>query len=229
MIFQGAGCTALLVAVVSRKMELTRAEKHVHNFMMDTQLTKRLKNAAANVLRETWLIYKHTRLVKRVNAGRVRTHQRKFLLAIYACIYNSKVSDDDFELACSDEEMAMKDGVEWEPKPEEIAKLFEALDQNKILHLDWKCPERRPLTPADEAVKKYIDNSNSEDIEDKSGFDFEDESSCTKIPVRLLGSDTGPRGSAKKKTTNLDDILSNMARHRKLEMMEDVYDDTLPL
>lgn len=108
---QGAGCTALLVAVVSRKLELSRAEKHVHNFMMDTQLTKRvstigqhvhcgriaigwlvfsriarsqLKNAAANVLRETWLIYKHTRLVKRVHPGRVRTHQRKFLLAIYA-------------------------------------------------------------------------------------------------------------------------------------------------
>ncbi|KAJ8683962.1 hypothetical protein QAD02_019754 [Eretmocerus hayati] len=80
----GAACTALLVAVVSKKLELTRAEKHVHNFMMDTQLTKRLKNAAANVLRETWLIYKHTRLVKRVNPGRVRTHQRKFLLAIYA-------------------------------------------------------------------------------------------------------------------------------------------------
>ncbi|XP_015600038.1 small conductance calcium-activated potassium channel protein 2 isoform X1 [Cephus cinctus] len=80
----GAGCTALLVAVVSRKLELTRAEKHVHNFMMDTQLTKRLKNAAANVLRETWLIYKHTRIAKRVNPGRVRTHQRKFLLAIYA-------------------------------------------------------------------------------------------------------------------------------------------------
>ena len=41
-VFQGAGCTALLVAVVSRKLELTRAEKHVHNFMMDTQLTKRV-------------------------------------------------------------------------------------------------------------------------------------------------------------------------------------------
>ncbi|XP_033334614.1 small conductance calcium-activated potassium channel isoform X5 [Megalopta genalis] len=79
----GAACTALLVAVVSRKLELTRAEKHVHNFMMDTQLTKKVKNAAANVLRETWLIYKYTRLVKRVNPGRVRTHQRKFLLAIY--------------------------------------------------------------------------------------------------------------------------------------------------
>lgn len=43
LFFQGAGCTALLVAVVSRKLELTRAEKHVHNFMMDTQLTKRVR------------------------------------------------------------------------------------------------------------------------------------------------------------------------------------------
>lgn len=80
----GAGCTALLVAVFSRKLELTRAEKHVHNFMMDTQLTKRLKNSAANVLRETWLIYKYTKLVKRIHPARVRTHQRKFLLAIYS-------------------------------------------------------------------------------------------------------------------------------------------------
>lgn len=35
-------------------------------------------------MRETWLIYKHTKLVKRVVPGRVRTHQRKFLLAIYS-------------------------------------------------------------------------------------------------------------------------------------------------
>ncbi|CAG2162946.1 unnamed protein product [Oppiella nova] len=81
----GAGCTALVVAVIARKLELSRAEKHVHNFMMDTQLTKRvsLKNAAANVLRETWLIYKNTKLTKKINTSRVRTHQRKFLLAIY--------------------------------------------------------------------------------------------------------------------------------------------------
>ena len=31
-----------MVAVLARKLELTRAEKHVHNFMMDTQLTKRV-------------------------------------------------------------------------------------------------------------------------------------------------------------------------------------------
>ncbi|XP_070622127.1 small conductance calcium-activated potassium channel protein 3 [Erythrolamprus reginae] len=79
----GAGCTALVVAVVARKLELTKAEKHVHNFMMDTQLTKRIKNAAANVLRETWLIYKHTKLLKKIDHGKIRKHQRKFLQAIH--------------------------------------------------------------------------------------------------------------------------------------------------
>ncbi|KAK6188233.1 hypothetical protein SNE40_004459 [Patella caerulea] len=80
----GAGCTALVVAVIARKLELSRAEKHVHNFMMDTQLQKRLKNAAANVLRETWLIYKYTKLVQKVHASKVRAHQRKFLQAIHS-------------------------------------------------------------------------------------------------------------------------------------------------
>eukprot|EP00066_Takifugu_rubripes_P003203 XP_003965618.2 PREDICTED: small conductance calcium-activated potassium channel protein 2 [Takifugu rubripes] len=79
----GAGCTALVVAVVAKKLELTKAEKHVHNFMMDTQLTKRVKNTAANVLRETWLIYKNTKLVRKTDHAKVRKHQRKFLQAIH--------------------------------------------------------------------------------------------------------------------------------------------------
>lgn len=55
---QGAGCTALLVAVVSRKLELSRAEKHVHNFMMDTQLTKRVSNL--NYYFTIWLAFSRT-------------------------------------------------------------------------------------------------------------------------------------------------------------------------
>lgn len=43
----------------------------------------KVKNAAANVLRETWLIYKNTKLSDRVDTTRVRKHQRKFLQAIY--------------------------------------------------------------------------------------------------------------------------------------------------
>jgi hypothetical protein len=30
----------MVVAVIARRLELTRAEKHVHNFMVDTQLSK---------------------------------------------------------------------------------------------------------------------------------------------------------------------------------------------
>lgn len=51
---QGAGCTALVVAVVARKLELTKAEKHVHNFMMDTQLTKRVRDQVATGPGEKW-------------------------------------------------------------------------------------------------------------------------------------------------------------------------------
>ncbi|XP_054618894.1 small conductance calcium-activated potassium channel protein 1-like isoform X2 [Dunckerocampus dactyliophorus] len=79
----GAGCTVLVVAVVARKLELTRAEKHVHNFMMDSHISKRIKIAAANVLRETWLIYKHTKLSREKDHTMVRMHQRKLLLAIH--------------------------------------------------------------------------------------------------------------------------------------------------
>ncbi|KAK6012719.1 calmodulin binding domain protein [Ostertagia ostertagi] len=81
--FQGTCASSMVVAVVARKLELTRAEKHVHNFMMDTQLTKKLKHSAANVLRETWLIYKFRKKVEKVDYARIRQHQRKFLVAIY--------------------------------------------------------------------------------------------------------------------------------------------------
>uniref|UniRef100_A0A1A8INN2 Potassium intermediate/small conductance calcium-activated channel, subfamily N, member 3 n=1 Tax=Nothobranchius kuhntae TaxID=321403 RepID=A0A1A8INN2_NOTKU len=52
-------------------------------FGIVVMLTKRIKNAAANVLRETWLIYKHTKLMKKIDHSRVRKHQRKFLQAIH--------------------------------------------------------------------------------------------------------------------------------------------------
>ncbi|XP_035705072.1 small conductance calcium-activated potassium channel protein isoform X5 [Folsomia candida] len=73
-----------VVAVLLPKLRMQPAETRVHVIMMEKQLDRTLKNSAANVLRETWLIYKNTKLVKRVNASRVRAHQRKFLLAIYA-------------------------------------------------------------------------------------------------------------------------------------------------
>ena len=46
-----------------------------------------VKNAAANVLRETWLIYKFTKLSQKIDSRRVRKHQRKFLHAIYQSVF----------------------------------------------------------------------------------------------------------------------------------------------
>lgn len=51
---QGAGVSSALIAVISRKLELSRAEKHVNNFMADSKLTNQRKNAAALVLQQTW-------------------------------------------------------------------------------------------------------------------------------------------------------------------------------
>ncbi|XP_069496856.1 intermediate conductance calcium-activated potassium channel protein 4 isoform X2 [Ambystoma mexicanum] len=76
----GVGCTALLVAVAANKLEFTKAEKHVHNFMLDIHYMKEIKCAAANVLREAWLVHKHA---KRKDLGRTRQHQRNLLRAIH--------------------------------------------------------------------------------------------------------------------------------------------------
>lgn len=75
----GVCCTALLVAVVARKLEFNKAEKHVHNFMMDIQYAKEMKESAARVLQEAWMFYKHTR---RKDSGGARKHQRRLLAAI---------------------------------------------------------------------------------------------------------------------------------------------------
>ncbi|VFV18398.1 intermediate conductance [Lynx pardinus] len=75
----GVCCTALLVAVVARKLEFNKAEKHVHNFMMDIQYAKEMKESAARVLQEAWMFYKHTRRKER---GAARRHQRRLLAAI---------------------------------------------------------------------------------------------------------------------------------------------------
>uniref|UniRef100_A0AC35U3P8 CaMBD domain-containing protein n=1 Tax=Rhabditophanes sp. KR3021 TaxID=114890 RepID=A0AC35U3P8_9BILA len=57
----GAGVSSALISVISRKLELSRAEKHVNNFMADSKLTNERKNAAASVLQQTWFIHKYQR------------------------------------------------------------------------------------------------------------------------------------------------------------------------
>ncbi|XP_053547191.1 intermediate conductance calcium-activated potassium channel protein 4 [Bombina bombina] len=76
----GVGCTALLVAVAAQKLEFTKAEKHVHNFMRDIHYKKQIKCAAANVLGEAWLLHRHTKIG---DYTKIRQHQRNLLGAIH--------------------------------------------------------------------------------------------------------------------------------------------------
>lgn len=77
----GAGCTALVVAVLARKLELSRSEKYVHDFVLDVNLDKRLKNEAANVMKSGWFIYKFRKL--KANSSMALSYQTKLLEAIY--------------------------------------------------------------------------------------------------------------------------------------------------
>ena len=53
--------------------------------MLDTQLTKQLKHSAANVLRETWLIYRNRRLVEKIDPGKreLTASSQAFCVASY--------------------------------------------------------------------------------------------------------------------------------------------------
>ena len=77
----GAGCTALVVAVLARRLELSRSEKYVHDFVIDADLGKRLKNEAANVMKAGWFLYK----LKKNNAksSHILYYHRKLLHAVY--------------------------------------------------------------------------------------------------------------------------------------------------
>ncbi|XP_068179410.1 intermediate conductance calcium-activated potassium channel protein 4 [Antennarius striatus] len=76
----GVACTAMLVAVVTKTLALNKGEKHVHFFMLDIQISKRIRHAAANVLRECWLL--HRTSMTKGNRGEHRRHQRGLLEAI---------------------------------------------------------------------------------------------------------------------------------------------------
>jgi len=47
----GLSSSALLISVVAQKLQLTRWEKYVHNFVSDIELTRERRNQAANVIK----------------------------------------------------------------------------------------------------------------------------------------------------------------------------------
>ncbi|XP_052809203.1 small conductance calcium-activated potassium channel protein-like [Mya arenaria] len=76
----GAGCTALIVAILAKRLELSRSEKYVHDFVLDVELDKRLKHNASDVMRAGWFVYKYRKL--KTDKSKIIRHQRKFIHAV---------------------------------------------------------------------------------------------------------------------------------------------------
>src|ERR1700712_3433457 len=78
----GVFSTALLVAVISQKLELTRSEKYVHNFVASIQLSKAHKDQSANVVKYGWKVWYLKRKGKNMFIQYVQA-QRKLLTSIH--------------------------------------------------------------------------------------------------------------------------------------------------
>ncbi|CAG9856174.1 unnamed protein product [Phyllotreta striolata] len=120
--------------------------------------------------------------------------------------------EEDLEIECSDEEL--KDSKQpWEPRPEEIDRLYTMLENGGTQELHWKCPGYR--SPSPEVTEDPDDEGESKGPDEPTDFDFMDEVTSPKLKIRNKGEET-LKGSAKKKTTSLDGVLNNMRRHNLL-------------
>lgn len=83
----GVGTTALLVAVLARKLEQTRLERYVFNMVTRIQIENRRKVAAANVIKaciNLWLVKKYSpddRVLRRKYMDNLKTSTRQLRLA----------------------------------------------------------------------------------------------------------------------------------------------------
>lgn len=84
--FMGVGTTALLVAVLARKLEQTRSERYVFNMVTRIQIENRRKAAAANVIKSCinlWRVkqyYPDDKVLRRKYVDSLKTHIRQLRL-----------------------------------------------------------------------------------------------------------------------------------------------------
>ena len=110
-----------------------------------------------------------------------------------------------------------KKAVYWTPDPATILRLYKEMEEGPgWLELDWKCPGRRPPSPPEDQDQEEEEEQAPDDSKDLA-FDFEDEFASTpsmSTPGQRRPPGGALKGSARKKTTSLDGVLSNMRRHK---------------
>uniref|UniRef100_A0A182Q6R5 PAXIP1-associated protein 1 n=1 Tax=Anopheles farauti TaxID=69004 RepID=A0A182Q6R5_9DIPT len=109
---------------------------------------------------------------------------------------------------------------DWMPSPEELENAYSALEKGTYtLELNWKCPGRRAPSPLKKDEPKVAEVIDKEAAAKNKEFDFMDD--VAKPAMRVRGQTTGPKGSAKKKTTNFAGVLDHMKKHGRLTQSKD--------
>ncbi|KAL7292488.1 hypothetical protein TKK_0014064 [Trichogramma kaykai] len=128
-------------------------------------------------------------------------------------------NEENWSVECSDDEKyEFNKKNEWIPKPDDLLALIDEMENNnRVLKLEWKCPGKRAPSPVT-TINNHQENPTMEfkPPKENSDFDFMDEMSSPRQPVRRIGEST-PKGSAKKKTATFNGVLTTMLRHRRLE------------
>ncbi len=152
---------------------------------------------------------------------------------------------DNWFVACDDEAVYRETGKEkgqlgpdkWRPEVTEVIALYGGLEaMGGILPLKWNWPAgRRPPSPGEDeeyetdeeeaAAAAEHGEGGGKGAEDTAaggaGFDFDEEEDADETgqitPRRPLGGQRELKGSAKKKTTDFKNVISNMQRHRQMD------------
>uniref|UniRef100_A0A2M3ZKA5 Uncharacterized protein n=1 Tax=Anopheles braziliensis TaxID=58242 RepID=A0A2M3ZKA5_9DIPT len=109
---------------------------------------------------------------------------------------------------------------DWMPSPEELDAAYTAMENGTYtLELNWKNPGRRAPSPVKKDEPKVSEVAEKESSTKNKEFDFMDDVAPAQMRVR--GQNSGPKGSAKKKTTNFAGVLDQMKKHGRLTQPKD--------
>ncbi|XP_033627046.1 PAXIP1-associated glutamate-rich protein 1A-like isoform X1 [Asterias rubens] len=115
----------------------------------------------------------------------------------------------------------------WMPNANIIIDLYQKLDKEGVLELQWKCPGRRQ--PEKEKTENEETEKMEEEIETKeteekkeeeepTEFDFDiDTPSITSMTPRRTPGSGHAQGSGKKRVARMDKIFNDMMRHKRID------------
>lgn len=140
--------------------------------------------------------------------------------------------DEDWKVECSDDEKYLSQGDDhgsgsWEPRPEDIIRLYTTLAEKGTLELEWRCLGRRSPSvhsnESDGAERRAVEEDQTKTSEPNE-FDFDDDegpdTSCSpKITPRRRAA---PPSSVQKRVAKFDKVVFDVRRQRELDAIDKI-------